>query len=746
MKSLNQKQPNNQSGGFLFLVFFVLVSFLVLVPLLTFKSLLYPFVTGKTFLFRMLIEAAFPLYVYFLAIEKKLRPSLKDYLNFSLLVFVFLTLISTVFGLNIGKSMWGNLERMGGLFTLIHYFALYFYLLLIARQNQKYFDLFFKFLVFSSLIVSLNAISSKFGGPSLVFDLWLEGGRVSSTLGNPIYLGSFLILPMALGLVFMERATNFKVKLLYASAIFFMLWAIFLSATRGALLGIFVGFIVGIFIFLFFGKKNLVKRVLLPGVIIFLLAIFSLFYFKNYLPETFVLRRALEFNDQNTQSRLLQWKLVLYGFKEHFFLGTGPENYNILANKYYEPKQYSLDKSWFDKPHNYFLEILATQGILGLFSYLAVIVLAFWFLYKAFKLERLSLFSFAVLTSGFTAYQTQNFFVFETICASIVFYGYLAFIFNQYFENYNAPTHVKKNFSYANILLAICAVISFYLIYAFNTLPWKMAKLLNSGLTAYAKLSPANYELSKTLFDRADKMNLGFDTTELFYKYSDMALAAAQSSGEVKQEFVKGVLADGIGIGQKAIVENPTNPVNLYYLATLKYFSELANKGENFQETIDNLNKAYSLAPKRPEIYYMLVAANVAAKNYNQAENFAREYYKNYPWLSQSVWQMAWVDYKKNDLSNAGKYALEAINKGYKIEIFSEGKLLADYFSSVNQPEQAVKIYEQLVKTDEHNLQVYLALTEAYYLNRQFNEAKNLANQIILADPAQNPYLEKYLK
>jgi tetratricopeptide (TPR) repeat protein len=241
-------------------------------------------------------------------------------------------------------------------------------------------------------------------------------------------------------------------------------------------------------------------------------------------------------------------------------------------------------------------------------------------------------------------------------------------------------------------------------------------------------------------------MNLGFDTTELFYKYSDMALAAAQSSGEVKQEFVKGVLADGIGIGQKAIVENPTNPVNLYYLATLKYFSELANKGENFQETIDNLNKAYSLAPKRPEIYYMLVAANVAAKNYNQAENFAREYYKNYPWLSQSVWQMAWVDYKKNDLSNAGKYALEAINKGYKIEIFSEGKLLADYFSSVNQPEQAVKIYEQLVKTDEHNLQVYLALTEAYYLNRQFNEAKNLANQIILADPAQNPYLEKYLK
>ncbi len=746
MKNSNQTQPNYKSGGVLFQMFFVLVGLSVLVPLLTFKSLLYPFVTGKTFLFRILIEAAFPLYVYFLSKEKKLRPSLKDYLNFSLLVFLFLSLISTVFGLNAGKSMWGNFERMGGFFTLIHYFALYFYLLLIVRQNQKYFDLFFKFLVFVSFAVSLNAISSKFGGPSLVFDLWLEGGRVSSTLGNPIYLGSFLILPMALGLVYMERATNFKIKLLYAVSVFFMLWAIFLSATRGALLGVFVGLVVGIFIFLFFGKKNLAKRIILPGAIIFLLAIASLFFFKNNLPETFVLRRALEFNDQNTQSRLLQWKLVLHGFKEHFLLGTGPENYNILANKHYEPKQYSLDKSWFDKPHNYFLEILATQGILGIISYLAVMVLAFWSLFQAFKSQYLSLFSFAVLVSGFVAYQAQNFFVFETICASIVFYAYLAFMHSQNFESGNAPTSAKKTFSYGNIVLAIFAIIAFYFIYAFNILPWKMAKLLNSGLTAYAKLSPPNYDLAKTLFDRADGMNLGFDTTELFYKYSDMALAAAQSSGEVKQEFVKGVLSDGVHIGQKAILENPTNPVNLYYLATLKYFSELASKGQNFQETIDGLNKAYNLAPKRPEIYYMLVAANVAAKNYSQAENFAREYYKNYPWLSQGVWQMAWVNYKKNNLPEAGKYALDAVSKGYKVETFSEGKLFADYFYSINQPEQVVKIYEQLVKTDEHNLQVYLGLTEAYYLNRQFNEAKNLANEIITADPSQKMSLEKYLK
>ena len=73
---------------FLKIVFFILVCLSVTAAFWVFKDLLFPFVTSKAFFFRIAVEFALPLYLYFLIVDKSLRPSLKNPVNLAMLAFV----------------------------------------------------------------------------------------------------------------------------------------------------------------------------------------------------------------------------------------------------------------------------------------------------------------------------------------------------------------------------------------------------------------------------------------------------------------------------------------------------------------------------------------------------------------------------------------------------------------------------------------------------------------------------------
>ena len=113
------------------------------------------------------------------------------------------------------------------------------------------------------------------------------------------------------------------------------------------------------------------------------------------------------------------------------FFGTGPENFNYSFNKYYNPRFLKFGgggfgETWFDKPHNAILEVLAETGIIGGLTYILIWFAAGLALYKLFKNGEkfLSL----ILASAFISYLGAVFFSFDSFGSWFGLYLMLGFL------------------------------------------------------------------------------------------------------------------------------------------------------------------------------------------------------------------------------------------------------------------------------------------------------------------------------
>jgi len=150
-------------------------------------GLLFPFITGKVFLFRIIVEIIFSVWLILVLIDRDYLPK-KSLILWSLVGFLGIITLSDIFGVSHGKSIWSNFERMEGLLTHIHLF-LFFLVAGAMISTQKLWNRFFHtnigvslFLVFYSILQLGGEISISQGG-----------ARVDGTLGNATYLAIYLL-------------------------------------------------------------------------------------------------------------------------------------------------------------------------------------------------------------------------------------------------------------------------------------------------------------------------------------------------------------------------------------------------------------------------------------------------------------------------------------------------------------------------------------------------------------------------
>ena len=367
---------------FITFVFIGLVVLALLTPFMVFKDLLFPFVTSKAFYLRILVELALPFYLYLFLRYPQYRPSFKNPLTICILGFFLFNLIAGIFGVNPLRSIWGNFERMGGVFYLAHLCLLYFYVLMIGQINSRYLRLFLQFLVGIGVTLSLDGVMVQ-----LTHNHFLLNDpsypRVSGTFGNPIFIASFLVIPMFLAAFFAVSEEALWKKIMYWVFVLLQVWVILLSETRGAVVGLGIGIFVAAVLYVVlnpFQENQSLGRLRSFGV-------WSCCGSAVYVPcgspaRGDCLHRVFNLKDSNTEARLIQWGVALKGYKDHPILGVGPENYYFIANKYYNPAIYQYDPSWFDKPHNYLIEVLVDSGIFGFLAYLGLQVFSLWALWS----------------------------------------------------------------------------------------------------------------------------------------------------------------------------------------------------------------------------------------------------------------------------------------------------------------------------------------------------------------------------
>lgn len=188
--------------------------------------------------------------------------------------------------------------------------------------------------------------------------------RVSNDYVNMNAIGSFfiIIIPMCLG-YYLERKKG-KLKLLLTIFLFITIVGLFISNSRAAFLGIFLG---AIFI-LYNLNRKILKKVII--VLIVLIPILFINPISEYIDIYFRLQRV-------TTGRNIIWSVIFNIIKDNPILGVGPAatKFYLYPNLTYmigSPQEQFLAFHYheieFGHAHNFYLFFWSDLGLLGLFT------------------------------------------------------------------------------------------------------------------------------------------------------------------------------------------------------------------------------------------------------------------------------------------------------------------------------------------------------------------------------------------
>ena len=213
----------------------------LLIPFYVANRMFFPYISGKNFAFRIIIEIIFALWVYLAYVDAKYRPKLSWILKAAGL-FVLVMAIADFFAVNPMKAFWSNYERMDGWVTLIHMFM---YLLVFGSmmKTEKIWLWFFRSSVFMAMIMFIIAIR----------EFILRQFSAMTTLGNTIYVAVYFLFNFFFALILLYKdviiksAGTIKVGIeplayLYLSGICILFaYGVWITGTRGAILGLIGG-------------------------------------------------------------------------------------------------------------------------------------------------------------------------------------------------------------------------------------------------------------------------------------------------------------------------------------------------------------------------------------------------------------------------------------------------------------------------------------------------------------------------
>ena len=402
-----------------------------ILPLFLSPSMLFPFITGKNFSFRIIVEIIAALWAGLALARAEYRPRLTPLVR-AVTVFVGIVFLADLFGPNPYRSFFSNYERMEGFMMLVHLY-LYFIMLSAVFKSRRDWLIFLHVTLGVSVAVSFVALLQKFG----IRGVSQQGGfRVDATIGNPTYLAAYLMfhvwLACLLSCEFWKRRAR---AVLYGAAAIFELLIIYFTATRGAVLSF-----LGVSFFLLLGIAVFWKK-FLPSSPRWRSAAIAVLALLILVPGVFWSLRNSEFTRRNpalyrltqyslrertVQSRFKIWKMSARAALERPILGWGQENYYLVFQKYYDPGLYAQEP-WFDRSHNVFLDWLVHAGFPGLFAFMALFVIVFRRILLGIKKKTLPVRQGVLLMSAFAAYLLQNIFVFDNLNTYLLLFAFLAY-------------------------------------------------------------------------------------------------------------------------------------------------------------------------------------------------------------------------------------------------------------------------------------------------------------------------------
>ncbi|MFA6273135.1 MAG: O-antigen ligase family protein [Candidatus Paceibacterota bacterium] len=589
------------------------------VPLVIANNLFFPFITGKAFVFRILVMIAAGAWLILALRDEDYRPK-NSWILKALVVFFVIVSLADIFGANPFKSFWSNFERMEGWVGIFHLF-LYFLTASSMLNDWKLWKKFFQTSIVASVIMSGYGILQLTGAMTI-----FQGGtRLDGTFGNATYLAVYMLFHIFLTFFLLLRERFSKtLQWTYGIIIALQLFTLYHTATRGVSLGLLGGILVTAILIALFEKERLFlkkgARIALISIVI-LVGGFIAIKNTSFVQNSGSLSRLASISLNEAAPRFMVWNMGWQGFLERPILGWGQESFNFVFNKYYDPKMYTQEQ-WFDRSHNIIFDWLIAAGILGLLSYLSIFVALLFYLWRG-KSEEFSFSEKAIFTGLLAAYFFQNIFVFDNIGSYIMFFSILAFFHLSFGKSFSDKWQKKLVFDEMTtnkIVTPMIVVIALFALYFFNTKPYL------TGTTLIGALQERVVEQKFVLFEKALSYN-SLGGAEIREQLSQTALGvgASQAPVEWKQKYFD--LARSELLKQ---IEVPKIGDARYELFLGSYLTRF----QRYDEALIHLKKAQELSPKKQIIMFEIGLVYISNKKYDQALEVFRQAYeleKNYP-------------------------------------------------------------------------------------------------------------------
>jgi O-antigen ligase/cytochrome c-type biogenesis protein CcmH/NrfG len=743
----------------------------LLIPLVVTNSLFFPFITGKGFLFRLIVELIFGAYVILALYDADYRPRFSWLLGASG-IFLVIVLIADSMGLNVEKSFWSNFERMEGWVTHLHLF-LYFLVAGAVLNTEKLWNAFFK----TSLGVSTALCGYGFLQLAGAFEIH-QGGRLDATLGNATYFAVYLLIHIFLGIYFLLREGTSKAgKIFYAVLTVLQLVILYYTETRGAILGLLTALGIGLITYAVLEKSNVRGRKISLGILAVVIAVVAIFIsIKNtpFVQHNKVLSRFAQIGLADAGPRLSIWKMAGQGFKERPILGWGQENFNYVFNKYYDPKLYSQEQ-WFDRAHNVFFDWLIAAGILGLLGYLSLFALAFYYVWgrreywkmlipalllpivfalffkvsilgavaasfvafgialylisKKYPFEEKTYQQQIVLTSLLVAYFVHNIFVFDNLISYIFFFSFLAFLHMRNsreistFTRLNIESETGRNT--AAIVLAVAALFAVWFV---NSDGYLANRALIKALTPNQKGPAENLKFFKQA--------LAYDTfgnAETREQLAQFALNVASEPSlpqDLKQEF----FALAMEQFQKQIVSTPEDARYHMFAGTL------LSRLKFYKEATPYFEKAAELSPNKQTLLFELGLNYFNTDHKTEAQNVFKRAYELEP-----SYQDARMFYAMAAIANKD----QKLGESLLVPIFgtdevNDERIIKAYLQAKNY-QKLINIFKKVSAENPSNVDSRVSLAVSY-LNAGFrSQAIAELQEIVKINPSYKAEVDRLI-
>lgn len=591
------------------------------IVLIVSRTLFFPFITGKNFTFRILVEIVGGAWFALALVNPMYRPR-RSWIVLAITAFVLVIGIADMFGVNPFKSFWSNYERMEGWVTLAH-LLVYFLAAVSLLTTETLWKRWWQTSLAVSAMVSFYALLQLTGFVTMNQQ---SGMRLDATLGNATYLAVYMMFHIFIAAIFLakswvEKRTQRPMAVFaYGSLILVETLVLFFTATRGAMLGLIGGALLASLILIIQAPRSRVAWRAGVGVacVISVLGAVWLVRDSEFVKRIEPLQRlaSLSFTETTIKSRFMNVGMAFQGFKERPILGWGQENYAVVFDKNYDPRMYGQEP-WFDRVHNVIFDWLIAGGLLGLLAYLSLYAAALVSLWRG---SSFAPFERALITGLLAGYLFYLLFTFDNILSYLLFFSLLAYIAMR--STKDARPIFEKSavsvsiFPFIVALMVICV--------------WGIAWFVNAHALAANKLiifglSPQPEGVMKNLEYFKESIAYGSAGTQEAREHLSQSASQVVSNSQVPVDVRQAFIETTVQEMQKQMQDSPLNARFPFFLGIL-----LDAYGD-YENARLALLRAHELSPRKQSIMFELGLNALARADTAEAMRVFKEAYELEP-------------------------------------------------------------------------------------------------------------------